>query len=480
MSKDQDGIIKNFLWKFAESAAPQVVSLVVSVILARLLAPSDYGTVAVVTVFITLANVFVNDGLGSALIQKKNADALDFSSVLYANVVLSILLYVAVFFCAPFVADFYGEEYVDLCMVIRILGLRIVLVGFNSVQQAYISKKMQFKKLFGATLTATVISAAAGVGMAYSGYGVWALVAQNLLSALISTVYLFFSIHKLPLLKISFSRLKGLLDYGFKILGANLLITGYQELRGIIIGKVYSANDLAYYDRGKQFPQLVVTNVNTSLSAVLFPKMSKEQDDRAKVLRITRYSVRLCAFIMCPVLLGLAAVAEPFVAAVLTEKWMHCVPILQLFCIIYLFQPIHTANTQAIKALGRSDIYLKLESVKKAIELISLVAVAWISVEAIVIAMAVTTTLVTAVNAYPNRKLLGYGFGTQLKDVASPVLMSLGMVAVVILESFLPLQSLPLLCVQVASGAIVYLALAVITKNPEMRMLLSKLRRKNK
>ncbi len=472
MSKGNSSVIKGFLWKFAESVAPQFVSLVVSVILARILSPSDYGTISVVMVFITIANVFVNEGLGSALIQKKNVDALDYSSVLYVNTLFSILLYIIVCLLAPMIASFYGSGYADLCLVLRVLGLRIVFVGINSVQQAYISKKMQFRKLFGATLLATLVSAIIGISMAYGGYGVWALVAQNLASTLVSTVYLCFSIHKLPILAISFSRLKGLLDYGFRILGAGLLSTGYQELRALIIGKLYSAQDLAFYDKGRQFPNLVVTNINTSISAVLFPRMAQDQDNISEITRITRYSIRICAYIMTPLMLGLAAVARPFVSVILTEKWLPCVPLMQMFCIIYLFQPIHTANLQAIKAIGRSDIYLKLEIIKKTIELASLLAVMWISVDAIVISMAILTTLFTVINAYPNIKLLNYSFLEQLKDIMAPFVMSGVMFCGVMLAGLLPVSMLTKLVVQVLVGIAIYLLLSIITKNKEFYLLL--------
>lgn len=479
MSKNQGNVVSGFAWKFAESVAPQLVSLVVSVILARLLEPEHYGTIAVVMIFVTIANVFVNDGLGTALIQKKNADALDFSSVLYANMALSLLLYAVVFFAAPAVERFYGENYTNLCTVLRVLGLRILVVGANSVQQAYISKKMQFRKLFGATLTATVISAAVGIGMAYQGYGVWALVAQNLISALVSTVYLCFSIRRLPMLKMSLTRLKGLLSYGFKILGANLLNTGYMELRAVIIGKLYSAQDLAFYDRGRQFPNLITTNINTSLSAVLFPRMAQDQDNISEVTRVTRRSIRVCAYLMTPMMLGLAAVAEPFIKVILTDKWLPCVPLMQLFCIVYLFQPLHIANLQAIKAIGRSDVYLKLEIIKKSIELVTLIAVMWISVDAIVVNMAVLTTLFTALNAYPNKKLLNYSFFEQLKDIAPSMWMAIVMVCMVLIIGHLNIAPLPMLAAQVSVGVLTYLGLSIVSKNPEFMSLLGLLRRKN-
>lgn len=470
MAKKND-LLQNLSWKFAERIAAQLVTLVVTVILARVLDPSDYGIISIVTIMITLANVLVSDGFGSALIQKKDADALDFSSVLYFNLAFSIVLYLILFACAPFITEFYGAGYELLTPVIRVLGLRIILCGVNSVQQAYVSKKMMFQKFFWTTLSGTIVSAVVGIGMAYAGFGVWALVAQYLTNTTVSTIALMLLLKKKPLLAISFSRLKQLLNYGSKILGASLLFNGYQELRALIIGKVYSSADLAYYDRGRQFPTLVVANINTSIGTVLFPKMSKEQDDIGRVRTSTRNAIRFSSYVMSPLLLGLAAVAEPFVQVVLTDKWLPCVPLLQLFCIVYLFQPMHTANTQAIKAIGRSDIYLKLEIIKKAIELVVLLCVMWISVDAIVASMAVLNTLFAFLDVYPNRKLLSYSFKEQIKDIGPSILMSLFMAACVYCLSFLSLNPILLLVLQVLTGAAIYIVLSIVTKNQEFRYL---------
>lgn len=466
MSK-QNGLIGNLIWKFAERISAQLISMIVSIILARLLEPSHYGTVSIVMIFITLANVFVSDGLGSALIQKKNATAVDFFSVLYFNLGLSCILYFILFFSAPFISRFYGAGYEILTPVLRVLGLRIILTAVNSVQQAYVSRKMIFRNFFLATLTGTIISAIVGIYMAYSGYGVWALVAQYLVSTGVSTIVLFFTLRTRPQLVFSFSSLKELLPYGMRILGAGLLVTGYQELRALIIGKVYSSADLAFYDKGRSFPNLIVTNINTSISAVLFPQMSKDQDDLTRIKATTRNSIRFSSYIMCPMMLGLAAVAEPFIELLLTDKWIACVPLLRLFCIIYLFQPIHAANMQAIKGIGRSDIYLKLEIIKKVIELVVLLAVMWISVEAIVIGMAVCTTLFTLVNAYPNTKLLDYKFKEQMLDILPNLLMSGIMFGIVYLIGFVPISIIAKLLLQILTGIGVYVGLSVVTKNRE-------------
>lgn len=476
MEKKNSGLLGNLFWKFAERITAQLVTLIVSIVLARLLDPAHYGIIAIVEIFITLANVLVSDGLGSALIQKKDADEIDFSSVFYFNLGFSVVLYGLLFVCAPYIAQFYGEGYeTTLIPVLRVLGLRIILSGINSVQQAYVSRNMIFKKFFVATLLGTVVSAVVGIGMAYAGFGVWALVAQYLTNTTIDTIVLNRSIKFKPVLKFSFSRLKSLLSYGVKILASSLLITSYQEIRALIVGKLYSSSDLAYYDKGKQFPSLIVVNINTSIGAVLFPKMSRDQDNPKLIKETTRQSIRFSSFLMCPMMLGLAAVAELFVKVVLTDKWLPCVPLLQLFCIVYLFQPIHTANMQAIKAIGRSDIYLKLEIIKKVIELAVLLLVMKISVFAIVISMAVLTTLFTFVNAYPNSKLLDYSFREQMKDILPSIVMSLIMVLAILPLKFAPLSDIVVLGLQIFIGASAYILLALITKNQEMKFILNKI-----
>lgn len=466
MAKKND-LISNLAWKFSERISAQIISTVVSIILARMLGPSQYGVIAIVMIFIALANVFVSDGFGSALIQKKDANELDFFSVLYFNIGFSCVLYLILFFTAPFISNFYGDGYEILTSVLRVLGLRIILTAINSVQQAYVSKKMMFKSFFIATLWGTIISAVVGIVMAYSGYGVWSLVAQYLVGSTVSTFTLMIILQKKPKLIFSLSSLKGLFPFGVRILSTGLLITGYQELRALIIGKIYSPADLAYYNRGRNFPNLIVTNINSSIGAVLFPKLSSEQDDKEKIKSITRNSIRFSAYIMCPMMLGLATVATPFIRLLLTEKWMPCVPLLQMFCIIYLFQPIHTANMQAIKAMGKSDIYLRLEIVKKVFELVVLLVVMWISVNAIVVGMAICTTIFTFVNAYPNIKLLNYGIKEQMNDILPSIGLSLVMVVCVYSMQIIPMNDVLTLIVQGVVGAIVYIALSIATKNKE-------------
>lgn len=468
---NEKGLLNNFVWKFAERISAQLISTVISIVLARLLAPSDYGVTSMVMIFITLANVFVSDGFGNALIQKKNATPLDFFSVLYFNIAFSCVLYLILFCSAPIIASFYGEEYEILIPVLRVLGLRIILTAVNSVQEAYISKKMMFRIFFVSTIFGTAISAIVGLVMAYMGYGVWALVAQYLINTTMSTLVLIIVLKKKPIFIFSFNCLRELFPFGARILGRGLLITGFEEARALIIGKVYSSSDLAFYDKAKNFPVLVVGNINSSIGAVLFPKMANEQDHIERLKETTRNSIRFSSFIIFPALLGLAAVAEPFIRVLLTEKWLPCVPLMQLLCFVYLFQPIHTANLQAIKAIGRSDIYLKLEVLKKVIELITLLCVMWVSVEAITIGMAACATSFTFVNAFPNIKLLGYSFKEQMSDILPNLTMSLIMAVFVLCIGSLPINDLNKLIFQVILGGIAYIIMALITKNTQFKFI---------
>lgn len=465
-------VLKNLVWKFSERIAAQIVTFVVSILLARLLTPEDYGLVSIVTIFITLANVFVSDGFGTALIQKKDADEVDFSSVLYFNIAFSILLYLVLYLSAPLLTSLYGDGYELLTPVLRVLGIRIIVTGINSVQQAYISKKMEFRKFFWATLIGTVLSAIAGITMAMNGFGVWALVAQYLTNTIINTVVLC-CITKLKIVpQISFSRLKELLSYGYKLLLSKLLITGFQELRALIIGKKYSSADLAYYDKGKQLPSLVVTNVDASIGAVLFPKLAEDQADVERLKFNTRRSIRFSSYIMSPLMLGLAAVAKPLISILLTEKWLPCVPLMQVFCITYLFQPIHTANLQAIKAIGESGVFLRLEIVKKIIELIVLLITMQYGVTSIVIGQGALAIMFTFVNAYPNKRLIGYAFKEQMADIFPPILMATAMmIAILPITNFVS-NLFVQVAMQVLAGGVMYLLLSFVSGNKEFKYIM--------
>lgn len=465
MDNTKSKVLSGLIWKFAERISAQVVTFVVSVILARLLDTDDYGLITLVMVFITFANCIVTNGLGNALIQKKDSDNLDFSTVLYFQTAASIVLYIILFFTAPLIASFYGEGYELLTPVLRVMGIRIPLTSINNVQQAYVGKKMIFRKFFLSTIVGTIVSAVVGIGMAYGGYGVWALVGQYLTNTLMGTVILAFTIHWKPELRFSWARLKILFGYGWKLLVAGLIGEIYNELRLLVIGKLYTNNDLAFFDKGKQIPNIIVTNINNSISNVLFPAISNAQNNPSDVKNMVRRSIKTSTYIMCPMMFGLAVIAEPLIALLLGEKWLPCVPYLQIYCIAFAFEPVQTANLQAIKAVGRSDILLGLEIIKKGSGLAILLAVMWHSVDAIAYSLLATTLIASIVNTLPNKKLINYSYKELAIDLSGGIILSAVMAgAVYALGIFIKLSPLPTMIIQAISGAVIYILLSVIFK----------------
>lgn len=421
--------ISGLLWKFAERIGAQAITFILSIILARLLSPKDYGVVAILLVFITIADVFVNAGFGKALIQKKDADNLDFSSVFYFSFLFSVVIYAVIFLAAPFVAGFYNMPILQ--PTLQVLALRIPVAAINSVQQAYVSRNMQFKKFFYSTLSGTAASAVVGIAMAYNGCGIWSLVGQYLSNAVVNTIVLFSVINWRPQLMFSLLRLKSLFSYGWKLLLSGLIDTGYQSLNSLLIGKFYTPADLAFFDTGKKFPMVIVTNINSSISSVLFPVLASEQDETERVKAHTRKAIQISSYIMWPMMLGMVACADNIVSLVLTDKWLPAVPYLQIACITYGLWPIHTANLQAINAMGRSNIFLKLEVIKKVIGVTALLISIQYGVLAIALTSIITGVISTFINAYPNSCLLKYSYFEQIKDILPSILCALVMALVV-------------------------------------------------
>lgn len=452
--------IKNFIWRFAERCGAQLVTFIVSIVLARLLAPEDYGTIALVTVFTTILQVFVDSGLGTALIQKKDADDLDFSSVFYFNFFVCIVLYIGMFLAAPIIAGFYGDS--SLIPIIRVISLTIVISGVKGIQQSYVSRNMLFKRFFFATLGGTIFSAFLGIGLAYAGFGVWAIVAQQLSNTAIDTLILWITVKWRPKKMFSWNRLKGLLSFGWKLLVSSLLDTVYNNLRNLIIGKFYSSADLAYYNQGDKFPKIIVTNINSSIDSVLLPTLANEQEHIDRVKSMTRRAIKTSTFIMAPLMMGLAFCATSIVKIVLTDKWLPCVPYLQIFCVTYMFWPIHTANLNAINAMGRSDYFLKLEIAKKAIGLILLLSTMRFGVMVMAYSLLISSITSQIINSWPNKKLLEYGYFEQLRDILPSVLIALFMGGCVNLVKLLGFSDFLMILVQVPLGAFIYVGLSAL------------------
>ncbi|MBQ3053619.1 MAG: lipopolysaccharide biosynthesis protein [Clostridia bacterium] len=463
--------ITGFFWRFFERCSAQMVIFVVSLILARLLEPEVYGTIALVTVITNLLQVFIDSGLGNALIQKKDADDIDFSTVFYFNIVVCGVLYAGMFFFAPAIANFYNNS--ELVPIIRVLSLTLVISGVRNIQQAFVSRNMLFKKFFLSNIGGSIGAAIAGITMAYMGFGVWALVGQQLFNVLTGTVVLWFVVRWRPKLVFSFHRLKGLLSYGWKLLASAFIDTVYNDIRQLIIGKFYSSADLAFYNRGKQMPQLINGIINASVDSVLLPTMSKQQDDTERVKAMTRRAIRTSSYIVAPFLFGLAACGETLVSFILTDKWLDSVLFIRIFCVTYAFYPVHTANLNAIKAMGRTDMFLKLEIAKKVLGLLIMFSTIFISVEAMAYSLLGSVVITTMINAYPNKKLLKYSWAEQMKDILPNLGLSLFMAVVVYSLQFLSLPTATILAIQIITGACIYIGLSAFFKMETFKYVVS-------
>ena len=468
-------VISNLIWRFFERCGAQLVSFAVAVLLARILDPAEYGPVTKVAVFTSILLVFVDSGMANALIQKKDPDDLDFSSVFWFNLSFGVLLYALLFFTAPLISRMYHDP--RLVPILRVLGLTLVVAGVKNVQQAYVSKTLQFKRFFFATLGGTLFSAVLGITLAARGFGVWALVAQQLSNVTVNTVILWFTVGWRPKKLLSLPRLKGLLAYGWKLLGAQLLDTVYLKLYPLIIGVRYTDTDLAFFDRGNHLPNLVVENINYSIDSVLLPVLSNEQDQRERVREMTRRAIRTSSYVMMPLMAGLAVCAEPLIRLLLKEKWMPCVPFMQVFCVYYAFFPLHTANLNAIKAVGRSDVFLKLEILKKVLETVVLLVTLRIVVFAMALGQLFCGLLSQLINAWPNRKLLDYPYLQQLRDMLPALGLSAAMAVCVRAVLLLALPDWLTLLIQIPLGVAIYVLLSRLLKLDSFEFILSLLRK---
>lgn len=467
MKGKEDGVAKKALggmiWTFGERICAQLVTFIVSVILARLLDPSEYAIVAIVTIFVTIANVFVSSGFGSALIQKKNADNVDFSTTLYFSVAFSIVIYFVLFMTAPVIAKFYKLP--QLIPVIRVMSIRIVLASINSVQQAYVAKRMEFKKFFFATFFGTAISAGVGIWMAYSGYGVWALVAQYLVNVIIDTIVLAFLCGWKPQLVFSGKRMKGLFSFGWKVMVADVVHNVCDQLRNLTLSKVATPVELSYYNQGEKFPALFINNIETSIQKVLAPVMSNAQEDKGIVLELTRKAMRMSSFVIWPLLFGLAAVGESLIKVIYTEKWIGCVPYLQLACIAYLFYPIAETHMRTIKCLGRSDVSMKAIFKSQIISIGTLVISIVFDLGAtwIVMSWVVSMLFLVLFCGMANNRLVGYKWINQLSDLLRTVACCCVMAFIVkLISECVSLRTIYVLGIQVVAGGVTYVGVSFL------------------
>lgn len=468
------------VWKFAERILAQAVSLVVSITLARLLDPSDYGVVSIVTVFFVFANVIISGGLNTALIQKKDSDAEDYNTVFTVSFFVSLIIYAVLFFGAPTIAKIYKNEM--LVDIIRIMGLSLPIYALKSIVCAYVSASMQFRKFFFATLGGTLMSAVVGIALALNGAGAWALVAQQLTNTAVDTLVLFCTTKLKIRFRLSLKRLKSLLKYGSRILASSLLGVIFNQVNPLVIGFKYTSADLSFYTKGRSFPETLSSSITYTISSVLFPALSKYQDDKKQLLHCTRLYMRVASFIVFPIMLGFFGVSENFVSVLLADKWLPAVYYIKVACIVFMFDVVAAGNCETIKAMGRSDIFLKIEVIKKTAYFITIILFLLFtnSPETLAISTLACTLIQIVVNSQPNKKLLGYKLIYQLKDIVPNLIISSVMCFCVLLLGRLSLNPALLLLVQIFAGGLIYLLLAIITRNSALKVLFDMLMKRIK
>jgi len=391
---------------------------------------------------------------------------------LYATLAFAAVLYMAVFSFAPALARLYKNA--QLIILFRVMGLSFFINAFKSVYSAYAYTNLQFKKFFFASSIGTLISAVVGIAMAWKGFGVWALVAQDMTDAVIDTLILYLSTNLKLGRVFSLTRLKSLLQYGWKIFATSVISLVYDQANPMIIGLRFLPADLSYYNKGNSFPSLINNTLNDTMSAVLFPVMAKVQDDIEDVRNITRRYVKVASYVIFPVMVGLFSVADSFIELLLTEKWLPAVPFLQIYCISYMFNLLQVGNLQAIKAIGRSDVLLKLEILKKGIYIFIIAAFVFLSPSPEIMAFNVNVCAVVGVtvNTLASRKLIGYYYRYQFADFLPNLMIACIMGVIVTLAGKLPIPLIVLLPLQVLIGAAVYVCSSLITKNENFYYLL--------
>lgn len=481
MAKSGGKITSSLFWSFSEKTGAQAVSLVISVILARLIAPEAYGVIAAVQIFTSVATTFATGGLSSALIRKKDADDIDYSSMFYYNSVFSIVIYLAIYFSAPLLVRILNNSYdYDLLVrVLRVLGVGVLFASFNSFYRSRLEREMAFKKTFFVTLIGTFISACVGIYMAYAGYGVWALVAQNIVSYFMNSVTLVCFSKWHPKLQFSWKRLKPMLVYGYKLGASSLLTTLYLELNGLVIGAKHDSASLAYYKKGLSFPKLIVGNIVAAINMVLFPAMAK-MTKREEYVDTIRKMNKMSSFIIAPMMLGFSAIAPSFIELLLGKQWVKCVPFLQLACVDYALQPMGLSNLQYWKASGKATLYLVADITKKIIGIVLLILAVTLTdnVMAILVAQIISTVFGLLLNMIPQGKFLEYSVWRQLRDVLPQYSLSVVMSAIVYGIGHMMGGKVITLIIQIVAGIVLYLGLAKLFKMQELNMTVSMLKNK--
>lgn len=461
-------IILGFAWKFIEKCASQAANLIISLILARLLSPSDYGVIALISIFIQISSIIITNGFSTSLIQKRDTDLLDFSSVFYFTLFLSLVMYLILFFMSPYIAIYYGN--LQIKDVLRIISLQLFPQAIYSVQNAYVSRSMQFKKLFWCSLSGTVLGGSVGIILALKGAGVWALVAQSIMSSVVTMCILFLAVNWRPQLKFSITRIKALLNFGFKMLGIGLLDSVFSNIYSIIVGKAYSVERLGIYNKGQQFPQIIYSSIESAVAGVALPVLSACNDNVDAVRQLDRKFIKGYTFIIIPCLMGLGAVSKPLIIVLLTEKWTASISFLRLFCFVYVTYILNSMNVHALYALGKSGIVLKMQIVKKIVILIGVAISVRYGIRALVLSQFFQGVFECLLHSYAAKKVFYYNYAEQIVDILPQLLCAVFMYIIVSMIAFFNMPMVLQLLIQILVGIVTYLLVSKIFKIPAYNM----------
>lgn len=468
--------VNGVIWSAIDRFSTQGIQFVFSILIARLLMPSDYGVIAMLGIFLAVSNTFVDSGFGAALVQKANRTETDFSTVFYFNIVVAIIFYALLWLASPYIASFYNIPM--LKDVTRVVALTLIFSALGGIQSAQLSIAINFKTRAIISLISALSTGCLGLYLAYSGYGAWALVFQMVFSSLLNTILLWCFVRWMPSLVFSWQSFRQLFSFGSKLLASALLDTIYNNVYTLVIGKVYSSSSLGLYSRASGLAQYPSSNITGVLQSVTFPVLCSIQNDEERLADAYKRFIRMSAFVVFPLMIGLASVAEPFIRVVLTDKWEGAIYLLQIVCFSMMWYPIHAINLNILQVKGRSDYFLKLEIIKK----IQGVCILCITVPISIVAMcygSIASSLLSLVwNTYYTKRLIGYGFLSQIKDLLPIIIHSLLMGAIVLLVThFIEVMWVKLFA-GILAGGIYYILGAYIMHFDELKEVLAIIKRK--
>lgn len=476
MSSLKDKTVKGVIWSAVDRFSAQGIQFVFSILIARLLVPEDYGVIAMLGIFLGVSNSFIDSGFGTALVRKLDRTETDFSTVFYFNTVVAVLFYLGLFFAAPVIADFYNTPL--LVSVTRIVALTLPIGALSGIHNAKLSIAIDFKSRAKISVVSAVLTGAAGLWMAYSGYGVWALVVQSVFASIIRTMMLWIIVKWRPNFVFSWKSFKELFAFGSKLLASGLLDTIYNNIYPLVIGKVFSSSILGVYSKAKALAEFPSSNITGVLQNVTFPVLSTIQNEEERLADAYKRFLKISAFVIFPLMLGLSSVADPFIRLVLTDKWENAIYLLQIICFAMMWYPIHAINLNILQVKGRSDYFLKLEIIKKVQGIIILCITVPMGIVAMCYGQVISSMISLVWNTYYTKKLIGYGYWAQMRDLLPIFIHSLIMWGLVLfIVNLMPSLWLKLI-VGVVAGMIYYIAGAFIMKFPEMNELLTILKLK--